>query len=121
MAKKFKVPKKIAGVKVPKQLRRSEHHPGQRELAAAALIAVAGALLGNKKVRAKLAEVGEKAAKEGSKAATKAAAKARSVAKDATRSAITAAESTAKRLADSLEKPAAAARKARNAIETSTH
>lgn len=97
MAKKLKVPKKIAGVKVPKQLR-GKSNSGQRELAAAALIAVAGALLSNKKVRAALADVGDKAAKEGQKAA----AKARTAAKDATRHAIEAAEATAKRLAAKL-------------------
>jgi hypothetical protein len=123
MAKKFKVPKKIAGVKVPKQLRRDDHHPGHRELAAAALIAVAGALLSNKKVRSTLAAAGEKAAKEGAKAANKAATKARSVAKDATRSALEAAESTAKSLANKLDKgsAASAARKARNSVESATH
>jgi hypothetical protein len=98
MAKKLKVPKKIAGVKVPKQLRGKKHGPGQRELAAAALIAVAGALLSNKKVRAKLADVGDKAAKEGVKAAGKAG----KAAKEATRHAIEAAESTAKSLAAKL-------------------
>jgi hypothetical protein len=101
MAKKLKVPKKIAGVKVPKQLR-GKNHSGQRELAAAALIAVAGALLSNKKVRTTLADVGGKAAKEGRKAAAKAGA----AAKDATRHAIEAAEVTAKRLAAKLDKEA---------------
>jgi hypothetical protein len=98
MAKKLKVPKKIAGVKVPKQLRGKSQSAGQRELAAAALIAVAGALLTNKKVRAALADVGDKAAKQGQKAATKA----RAAAKDATRHALEAAEATTKRLAAKL-------------------
>jgi hypothetical protein len=97
MAKKLKVPKKIAGVKVPKQLRGSNHGPGQRELAAAALIAVAGALLSNKKVRKTLADAGTRAAKEGAKAAKKASV----AAKDLTHHAIEAAEQAARRVAKS--------------------
>lgn len=117
MAKKLKVPKKIAGVKVPKQLRGNNHGPGQRELAAAALIAVAAGLLSNKKVREKLAEVGDKAAREGGKLANQAASKARNAAKDATRTALEAAEATTKRLASKLSDAAPApSRKSRNSI-----
>jgi hypothetical protein len=71
MANKLKVPKKIAGVKVPKQLR-GKKKTHEKELAAAALIAVAGTLLSNKKVRKSLADTGAKVAKQGAKAAGKA-------------------------------------------------
>jgi arabinose-5-phosphate isomerase len=116
MAKKLKVPKKIAGVKVPKQLRGNRHGPGQRELAAAALIAVAGALLSNKKVRKSLAEAGTKAAEEGVRAARKASV----AAKEITREAIDAAESAARRVAKSdllARAPAPAPRRSRDAAD----
>lgn len=118
MAKKLKVPKKIAGVKVPKQLRGKDHGPGTREIAAAALIAVAGALLSNKKVRKTLADVGTKAAKEGAKAAKKASV----AAKDLTTHAIEAAEQAARRVAKGLPNdaptPASARSRARNAASS---
>lgn len=71
MAKKIKVPKTIAGVKVPKQLR-GKKKTHEKELAAAALIAVAGTLLSNKKVRKTLADTSVKVAKKGAKVAGKA-------------------------------------------------
>jgi hypothetical protein len=87
---KLKVPKVIAGVRVPKRLRRAKKGIGQRELAAAALIAVAGALLSNKKVRKSLIEASQKAAKESGKVALKA--------RDMTRGAIEAAERATDRI-----------------------
>ena len=71
MAKKLKIPKTIAGVKVPKQLR-GKKKTHEKELAAAALIAVAGTLLSNKKVRKTLSDASVKVAKSGAKAAGKA-------------------------------------------------
>ncbi|HWA23489.1 MAG TPA: hypothetical protein VG735_13930 [Caulobacterales bacterium] len=71
MAKKLKIPKTIAGVKVPKQLR-GKKKTHEKELAAAALIAVAGTLLSSKKVRKSLADTSIKVAKSGRKAAGKA-------------------------------------------------
>jgi len=62
---KSAVPKKVAGVKVPKQLRKSSDSlsslitsPLARELVADALIAIAGALAGTKKGRATVAKAG---------------------------------------------------------------
>ncbi|MGE3304082.1 MAG: hypothetical protein AB7M12_13330 [Hyphomonadaceae bacterium] len=104
---KLKVPKKIAGVKVPKKLRGRDPGPGQRELAAAALIAVAGALLSNKKVRKTLVETSGKVAKQG----VKAAGKARDTAADLSRYAIDAAGAAADRIATRVREraPTAAA------------
>jgi hypothetical protein len=79
MAKKLKIPKTIAGVKVPKQLR-GKKKTHEKELAAAALIAVAGTLLSNKKVRKTLADTSIKVAKSGAKAAGKARDEAKKVA-----------------------------------------
>lgn len=70
MAKKksSKLPKTIAGVKVPKQLRKSGgravaalKHPLVADLAAAALISAAAALKGNQRVRAAAGDAADKA------------------------------------------------------------
>ncbi|HYH37568.1 MAG TPA: hypothetical protein VD860_05060 [Azospirillum sp.] len=64
MAKSFKIPKKIAGIKVPKSVRKSGRSlaafletPTGREMAAAALTAMAGVLAGtNRPVRTAAAD-----------------------------------------------------------------
>lgn len=69
---KSALPKKLAGVKVPKQLRQTSDSlsslissPLARELVADALIAIAGALAGSKKGRDTVAKAGAGAAKAG--------------------------------------------------------
>ncbi|HYG86014.1 MAG TPA: hypothetical protein VD978_07125 [Azospirillum sp.] len=74
MAKSFKVPKKIAGVKIPKHLRKSVAglitSPLGREVAAAALTAMAGVLASsNRQVREAAGEAGRTAAHVGTGAA----------------------------------------------------
>lgn len=81
MAKSFKIPKKIAGVKIPRAVRKSGRSlaafletPTGREMAAAALTAMAGVLAGtNRPVRKAAADVatgaGHTAAQAGSGAA----------------------------------------------------
>jgi hypothetical protein len=77
MAKALKIPKKIAGMKVPKQLRKSGKSltkmldsPIGRQALAAALTAAAGVLAGsNKTVREGIGEAGSAVAQTGSGAA----------------------------------------------------
>ncbi|MFP5512311.1 MAG: hypothetical protein ACLGJC_04430 [Alphaproteobacteria bacterium] len=74
MAKALKIPKKIGGVKVPKQLRKSGKSltklldsPVGRQALAAALTAAAGVLAGsNKTVREGIGEAGSAVAQTGS-------------------------------------------------------
>jgi hypothetical protein len=82
MAKKAKkakdksaLPKKVAGVKVPKSLRKNSDSlssliasPLAREVVADALIAIAGALAGNKKSREAVTKAASNAAKTGARA-----------------------------------------------------
>jgi len=67
-AKKIKIPKRIAGIKVPKTLRKSGgslagllQTPHGREIAAAALSAAAAALLGTNKAREVAGDAGSAA------------------------------------------------------------
>ncbi len=92
MAKGFKLPKKIGGVKVPRHLRKSSRSlagflasPLGRELAAAALTAMAGVLAGNKQAREAVADTGRDMAHTGGKAAGAAGSVARTVAEAAIR------------------------------------
>lgn len=73
--KKSKFPKKIAGIKVPKVLRKSGgslaellETPTGREVVAGALVAVAGSLVGSEKVRDVLASGGHNLAQSGREA-----------------------------------------------------
>ena len=69
MAKSFKIPKKIAGVKIPKRIRKSGRSlagllesPTGRDMAAAALTAMAGVLVGrNRQVRDATGDAGRTA------------------------------------------------------------
>ncbi|WP_207459369.1 hypothetical protein [Azospirillum sp. SYSU D00513] len=70
---KFKLPKVIAGIEVPKSLRDSSdslldflNTPQGREVAAAALVAIAGALAGGDRVKKLVAGLGQQAAEAGS-------------------------------------------------------
>lgn len=90
MAKAFKLPKKIGGVKVPKHLRKSSKSlagflssPLGREVAAAALTAMAGALVGNKQAREAVADTGRDVGYAGTKAAGAVGSMARTVAEAA--------------------------------------
>jgi hypothetical protein len=72
---KKSAPKKVAGVKVPKGMRKGGDSlaslvtsPLARELVADALIAIAGALAGNRKARDAAAKAGSKVAKAGAQA-----------------------------------------------------
>ncbi|WP_448188521.1 hypothetical protein [Azospirillum sp. sgz301742] len=77
MAKSFKIPKKIAGVKIPRKLRKSGkwlvgflESPTGREVAAAALTAMAGVLAGSSRpVREAAGDAGRTAAQAGTGAA----------------------------------------------------
>jgi len=91
MAKKAKLPKKIAGVKVPKKLRKGGgsllaliESPIGRRVAADALIAVAGVLAGNDRTRGAVAAAGREVADAGEAAASGSADVARQVAEVAT-------------------------------------
>jgi hypothetical protein len=71
--KALKLPKKIAGVRIPKAFRKSGgsllkflETPQGREIAASVLFAVAGALTGNEKTRQKVSDAGHEAARVGS-------------------------------------------------------
>ena len=81
MGKKAKdkaaLPKKVAGVKVPKSLRKNSDSlssfiasPLAREIVADALIAIAGVLAGNKKTRQTVAKAGSAAVDAGADAAS---------------------------------------------------
>ncbi|MBK1836572.1 hypothetical protein JHL17_04035 [Azospirillum sp. YIM B02556] len=74
---KLKLPKKIAGIKIPKQLRKPsgsllaflETAEG-REIAAGALVAIAGALTGGGRIKKAAAEAGHQASQAGSTGGT---------------------------------------------------
>ncbi|KAA2237428.1 hypothetical protein [Salinarimonas soli] len=75
-AKAKKLPKTIAGVKIPKELRRKGgslvdilESPTARMIAAEALMALAGALAGNRTSRQAIAGAGQDAAEAGAQAA----------------------------------------------------
>ena len=77
MAKKTKrLPKKIAGVKIPKELRKAggkavtlaARHPVISDIVAAGLLAAAAALTDDKKMQAAAARLGEEAEEAGRKA-----------------------------------------------------
>jgi hypothetical protein len=86
MAKTFKIPKKIAGVKVHKQLRKSGRSltdfmdtPLGREIVAAALTAIAGVLVGSKRTREVVGDAGQEVAHAGAKSTSAVGSVARSV------------------------------------------
>ena len=90
MAKAFKLPKKIGGVKVPKHLRKSSkslagflESPLGREVIAAALTAMAGVLASNRQAREAVADTGRDVGHAGSKAAGAVGTVARTVAEAA--------------------------------------
>jgi hypothetical protein len=74
---KLKLPKKIAGIKIPKQLRKPsgslltflQTNQG-REIAAGALVAIAGALTGGDRIKKAAAEVDDQAAQAGAMGGT---------------------------------------------------
>ncbi len=85
-AKKLKIPKKVGGVKVPKEARKAGNkalklaaeHPVIGDIVAAGLLAAAAALTGDRKLRDTARELGEeaKAASSGKGAQARTAAKA---------------------------------------------
>ena len=88
--KKNKIPKKVGGVKIPKEVRKAgdkalklaAEHPVISDIVAAGLLAAAAALTGDKKLRQTALELGEDA-KEAASASVAKGSRAKSVAKAA--------------------------------------
>ena len=77
-SKKSKIPKKVGGVKVPKEVRKAgdkalklaAEHPVISDIVAAGLLAAAAALTGDKKLRDTARELGEEVKERASSAKT---------------------------------------------------